>query len=77
MLTSFIEAHEHAQKKIHEFIGLEENDEEEENEEQHPVGYITTSGREVLRTPEEVEVMKESEAVVCIQFHLYLCSTYS
>ncbi len=29
MLTSFIEAHEHAQKKIHSFLGLDENEDDE------------------------------------------------
>ena len=51
MLTSFIEAHEHAQRKIHSFIGTEDTHEEGDN------SYI--------QTPEELRVVSESyEAVI-------------
>eukprot|EP01034_Spumella_vulgaris_P031454 gene31454-38847_t len=56
--------HEHAQKKIHEFIGTGEDEDEEEEENEHPIGYITKSGREVLRTPEEVEVARAKNRLI-------------
>jgi hypothetical protein len=74
MLTSFIEAHEHAQRKIHEFIGVEEDEDEDEA----PVSSVANETKEtgeppskekgpspdVLRTPEEIRVVNESRMVV-------------
>jgi NhaP-type Na+/H+ or K+/H+ antiporter len=38
MITSFIEAHEHAQTKIHKFLGIGDEDEEEEEDEEDEDG---------------------------------------
>lgn len=52
MLTSFIEAHEHAQKKIHAFLSMmdEENSKDGESE--------------AIQSPEEIKVISESKEVV-------------
>jgi hypothetical protein len=53
MLTSFIEAHEHAQSKIHKFLGLDEEEGEDGNR------------TEALpQTPEEAKVIAESSMAV-------------
>eukprot|EP01034_Spumella_vulgaris_P022553 gene22554-28687_t len=75
MLTSFIEAHEHAQRKIHEFIGVEEDDEEDDEDDDKAVPAASGAAKttpdppkgpspDVLRTPEEIRVVNESRMVV-------------
>lgn len=51
ILTSFIEAHEHAQNKIHAFVGMEEDESFQETASQLP-------------SPEEIRVKSESERAV-------------
>lgn len=50
MLTSFIDAHEHAQSKVHEFISAEGEDGGEEGE--------------IVQSPEELKVIEESKEAV-------------
>ena len=55
MLTSFIDAHQHAQSKIHGFLHGEEDETAGENENDR-----TTS----VQLPEEIKVKAESEKLV-------------
>jgi hypothetical protein len=56
VLTSFIEAHEHAQKKIHSFVCSEALVEELD----------LTSEQTSGHSPEELEVIKESRIAVFV-----------
>lgn len=73
MLSAFIEAHEHAQKKIHSFLGLDdvedvEEAEEHRGQEEHKStptarhGNHSTSQREAA--PEEMVIIEESKRAV-------------
>ena len=55
MITSFIEAHEHAQSKIHKFLGIEMDEMEDEPTEEQA---------EQSQSPEELQVIEESKRAV-------------
>lgn len=60
MLTSFIEAHEHAQKKIHTFLGLDENEGEEVIQTPEEISVIEESAHAVRAAKEYLSKMSPS-----------------
>lgn len=68
MLTSFIEAHSHAQKKIHSFIGADQG--ESMDHQRNPIHQdysppiIGTSSLSTQQIPEELKVLEESKTAV-------------
>jgi hypothetical protein len=62
MLTSFIEAHEHAQSKIHKFLGYDEENEGEDSEKHENNTEEATASQ--THTIEETQVIEESKRAV-------------
>jgi NhaP-type Na+/H+ or K+/H+ antiporter len=70
MLTSFIEAHEHAQSKIHKFLGYDEENEGEgeDSEKQENNNTENEAASNQTHTIEETQVIEESKRAVRTTF---------
>jgi NhaP-type Na+/H+ or K+/H+ antiporter len=67
MLTSFIEAHEHAQRKMHSFLGIEEDEDSSDPSSQQRSSSVddqASNGTTSCLSPEEIRVKSESEEAV-------------
>ena len=64
MLTSFIEAHVHAQNKIHSFISSDDEPNYEGGQMDEKT-FVEGSQVSSTQTPEELQVIEESQIAVC------------